>query len=136
MGALQPPEPIFDGIRFWAVDWDRPKQVPPLKWVCDYTYFMQVRDADLGWRYASGLAETLGLRLPGSRLRAMLRPWYRFKALEVGVFLLRKYHRWDYFQTLQRTFYGEVLTDTPFASSRPVRPASLRRAARSAMVKC
>jgi hypothetical protein len=111
MGALQPPEPIFDGTRFWAVDWDRPKYVPPLKWVCDYTYFMHVRDPALGWRYASGLADALELRLSDVGLRASLRPWYRFKALEVGVFLLRKYHRWDYFRSLQRTFFGDVLTD-------------------------
>lgn len=123
MGALQPPEPIFDGRRFWAVDWDRPKFVPPLKWVCDYTYFMHVRDADLGWRYASGLADALELRLSDVRLRAALRPWYRFKALEVGVFLLQKYDRWDYFRTLQRTYFGEVLTDTSAVSSSLLRPS-------------
>lgn len=111
LGALQPPEPIFDGRRFWAVDWDPARYVPPLKWVCDYTYFIQVCDPGLAWRYAARLADALELRLTEADLRAALTPWYRFKALEMGVFLLKKYNRWDYFRRLQRTFFGAVLAD-------------------------
>lgn len=117
LGALQPPHPLFDGQRFWAVDWDPPIYVPPLKWVCDCTYSLHVRKPKLAWQKAALLAEALELRLTGAELRAALAPWYRFKALEIGMFLLKKHRRWDYFRSLQHTFFGAVLADREQAAT-------------------
>ena len=111
MGAIQPPEPVFDGKRFWAVDWEPARYVPPLKWVCDYTYFIQVREPALAARYVAHLSDALNLRLSKTEFRATLERWYRFKALEIGIYLLNKGRGWEYFRSLQQTFFGRVLAD-------------------------
>ena len=105
IGPLQPPELVFDGTRFWVIDWDAFRFIHPLKWINDYSFFDIVRDPPKGRNHLHGLLAALGFDPADPVIQSDILTMQRFKALSVGTYLINKSQRWSYFETLKQRFF-------------------------------
>lgn len=105
IGQLQPPELVYDGTQFWAIDWDAFSYTHPLKWVNDYSFYDHVRNPILGKQHLTYLLSALGFDPADPATQAEVRRWQQFKAMAVGTYLIEKSQRWSYFETLKQRFF-------------------------------
>jgi hypothetical protein len=110
IGQYQPPEIVYDGHRFWAVDWDVVSYSHPLKWANDYSFYDFIRDPEIGERHLTFLLRTLGFDPADPSARRELRLWQQFKAISVGTYVILKDQRWEYFAVLKQRFFDTAST--------------------------